>query len=499
MMPSAWIDTMTEPPRRLPDNLNDAIAYLSAALGVPVYERWTPAGLARRYGSMAAAKRANPEVFRLLVDAPEVVQFWAAGSVVALPRGQAPDPGTTVERLLRALSSRFRPIQAAKTARAADNGPLRDESRRPGAAALSLDGDRQWLARTGRFFNTDAATNTLSATDDATALAAFMADRANGSPHTRRAYVTELKRFIAWCRSQDIGPPSGLSRENLIMYREALPGVTAHTTARTLGPSSCARALAVVKSLYQFWTRTGYLRANPAVELGDKSNGRSTFEPKRFLADTATEACDQWIAAWLDDTQASPKRNRRTLVLALYRYTGARLAELASENGFPHLLVDGMDWSLEVMGKGQRVRRIPLPAQCVRCIQRYRKSRGLPPVPSPIEDMPLIHAKRGYGLGHSGLYREVKTAFQEIADGLPQNDIVGRLAFQVASTHWLRHSYMHHLVVKHQVPLPAAQALAGHASVQTTAAYALTDQSQLRKFVSESFGDEPASSNSPTS
>jgi hypothetical protein len=39
-----------------------------------------------------------------------------------------------------------------------------------------------------------------------------------------------------------------------------------------------------------------------------------------------------------------------------------------------------------------------------------------------------------------------------------------------------------------RVPLPAAQALLGHASVQTTAAYAKTDLRQLREFVEAGFG-----------
>ncbi|WP_175773321.1 tyrosine-type recombinase/integrase [Paraburkholderia phenazinium] len=498
MLPSGWIDTLAEPPRRLPDSVNDAIEYLSGVLGTPVYQIWTPATLARRHASMNAAKTAQPDVFRLLLDAPEVVQFWHAGAVVALARDEAPDPEQTLSRLLRTLSFRFRPVQTQKAAHPPGDGSVRDTRRRATPVPVLAEADRQWLARTGRLFNTDHSTNTLSATDDATALVAFMADRTRGSPHTRRAYATELRRFIAWCRSQDVGPLSGLSRENLLAYHQALPGITAHAMAKTLGPSSCARALAVVKSLYQFWSRTGYLRVNPAVRLGDTSSRNTTFEPKRFLTDRATHAVDRWIAGWLHEKSTSPTRNRRALVLALYRYTGARCAELASEKGFPKLLVSGTDWSLELMGKGQRMRRIPLPTRCIQCIQRYRESRGLPAVPSPIEDMPLIPAKCGHGLGRSGLYREVKAAFEEIADGLPQNDVAGRLAFHAASTHWLRHSYIHHLVVKHGVPLPAAQALAGHASVQTTASYARTDQSQLRKFVNESFCDELPVSNPPT-
>jgi len=39
------------------------------------------------------------------------------------------------------------------------------------------------------------------------------------------------------------------------------------------------------------------------------------------------------------------------------------------------------------------------------------------------------------------------------------------------------------------VPLSAAQALLGHASVQTTAAYAKTDLRQLRTFVEQTFAN----------
>lgn len=45
--------------------------------------------------------------------------------------------------------------------------------------------------------------------------------------------------------------------------------------------------------------------------------------------------------------------------------------------------------------------------------------------------------------------------------------------------------------VDSRVPLPAAQALLGHASVQTTAEYLRTDLSKLRQFVEQGFGASP--------
>uniref|UniRef100_UPI003F493D78 tyrosine-type recombinase/integrase n=1 Tax=Cupriavidus necator TaxID=106590 RepID=UPI003F493D78 len=65
------------------------------------------------------------------------------------------------------------------------------------------------------------------------------------------------------------------------------------------------------------------------------------------------------------------------------------------------------------------------------------------------------------------------------------------LLLRAASPHWLRHAYARTLVVDHQVPLPAAQALLGHASVQTTAAYAKTDLGQLRRFAESAPQPDP--------
>jgi len=56
----------------------------------------------------------------------------------------------------------------------------------------------------------------------------------------------------------------------------------------------------------------------------------------------------------------------------------------------------------------------------------------------------------------------------------------------------VRHAYARTLVVDQGAPLPAAQALLGHASVQTTAEYAKTDLSTLRAFVEKGFADKAA-------
>ncbi|KAI3601209.1 Phage integrase:Phage integrase, N-terminal SAM-like (plasmid) [Cupriavidus necator H850] len=184
---------------------------------------------------------------------------------------------------------------------------------------------------------------------------------------------------------------------------------------------------------------------------------------------------------------------RRRAIWALYRYAGVRLAELAwsAETALPRLEAEAPGrWTLYVCGKGRKARAIPLPAPCVAVLRAYRRARGLPPEPPAHETLPVIHGNKGEALQQAGLYREVKAIFAAVADGLQAREPAQALLLRAASPHWLRHAYARTLVVDHQVPLPAAQALLGHASVQTTAAYAKTDLTQLRAFVDATFADD---------
>ena len=103
-------------------------------------------------------------------------------------------------------------------------------------------------------------------------------------------------------------------------------------------------------------------------------------------------------------------------------------------------------------------------------LKTYRQLRVLPVLPSPYEHAALIHSIKGGSLNSSGLYDEVKAIFVAAAGRLGKTDTAGAARLRQASPHWLRHTYARALV-DHAVPLPAAQALLGHASVQPTAAY----------------------------
>ncbi|WP_063959094.1 tyrosine-type recombinase/integrase [Caballeronia calidae] len=602
--PADWIDTGALPAQRLPDTVDAALAYLGEALGHPVYRRWTLAHLKRAAPSLAEAKRAHPAVFALLLDHAAAVEYWDHGRLHLAADDTAPAADRVLARVLHAHRRRFRclPDTAADigagrhrrtdaTSFEGARGPRgssgpdtpgrSDETEETGLtngtdetdpverpeeadtvavntlALVALAGSntsdpaslRTWLARAGRFMNA-SATNSLGAADDAQALALFLRDRAHRSPHTLRAYRTDLRRLIDWCQSHRRGPLSDLTRDDLLAFRRSLdrtadargpapiapaharsPSATHAATHRATLPAtrpagsdaSRQRTLAVLSSLYRYWQKTGYLVINPAVELSAGAPARMAWTPVRILPTRLLELCDAVMAGDRPPVISPLVWARRRAVWSLYRFAGVRLAELewSAERGLPRLSVDpavapavdttvkgaastrvspangasarsdnvARAWTLQVHGKGNKVRAIPLPSRCAPVLRAYRLARGLPAEPAPFESVPLIHSEKRDALGHSGLYDEVKAVLLAAEQLVPPDDTATRALLHAASTHWLRHGYARTLVVDHAVPLPVAQTLLGHASVQTTAAYARTDLTQLRAFVEGSFAE----------
>lgn len=484
-----WIDTGVTPPQRLPGDADAVAAYLADALGHVVYMHWTLAVIKRCFPSLADAKSAKPALMRLLLNETTAIEFWDRGRARVASVTEAPERDAVLMRVLRAHSRRFK--RDTDGVHVATTGERKQE---PGLVAALPPAFRPWLARAGRYANPENLTNTLGVGDDVQAVALFLRDRGSRSPHTTRAYLTEIRRLVAWCVSRELGPLSDLTRLDLLEYRRTLRhpsrrAVDDTEAPRKLSEAAEARALAVVASLFRYWTETGYLRANPAAGLVHGQRRHAGVAPARMLTVAQLAACDVQAADVMADVEPIVAARRRA-IWTLYRYAGVRLVELVWNDDLklPTVEVDTDGcWTLLVSGKGRKFRSIPLPPMCVSVLQAYRQLRGLLPQPESGERVALIHGLKGGSLQSSGLYDEVKAIFEMAAATLEPTDPTSAATLRRASPHWLRHAYARTLVVDRQVPLTAAQALLGHASIQTTAGYAKTDLSQLRAFVDRAF------------
>lgn len=494
-----WVDHGVTPAQAIPTAPELAAHYLANALMHPVYEHWNWQRLIKVYGALPDARRAKPRVCKILLTTEAVVEYWQKGTLHVVMGSDAPDPAAIVLAVLKSHKTRFRLVTQGSSSTITQSSV--EGKLLPFAVAL-----HSWLQRTGRLYNPHEHTNTLGASDDNAALSAFLRERTSRSMHTWRAYTKELERLVAWCQAQNLGPLSDLTRQELLRYQSHLQKIQPDTIAtagetpaplRPLAEKSQARSIAVVASLYRYWHSTGYLQGNPAAGLTGGSRAQAGFAPTRMVSAELLALCDAFVERSLKTSSPLQVVDsnvwRSGAIWHLFRFSGARLAELAwnPSQALPRIESDKVGAiTLTVVGKGNKIRQIPLPSICSQVLSSYRLARGLPQQPDALENIPLIHGEKAGYLGARGLYNEVKAVLLAVASEIEQSDPPSCLLLRTVSPHWLRHAYARTLVVDKRVPLPAAQALLGHASVQTTAAYAKTDLAQLREFVEAGFANE---------
>ena len=131
-------------------------------------------------------------------------------------------------------------------------------------------------------------------------------------------------------------------------------------------------------------------------------------------------------------------------------------------------------WWLNVVGKGNKPRRLPVATEMLNAYRVYRLAFGLSSTATRDDSLPLILNSRGnklVGVTDEAAADSMKGLFAMAAGLADQNgDADSATALRGASAHWLRHT----MLTKHAnsgVALKTLQDNAGHASLSTTATY----------------------------
>jgi site-specific recombinase XerD len=343
--------------------------------------------------------------------------------------------------------------------------------------------------------------------------------------NTQRAYRKEAERFLLWAITHKGKALSSMSNEECIEYRDFLADPQPRSRwcgdrgrerwsplwrpfEGPLSASAQRHAVTILKNLYGFLVDQNYLMGNPwsAVSVprtsGPKVNAGRSFS----LAQWA------FIEGRLKMLPATSANQRLTFGLHLLYATGLRLSELVAATvddlQWVEYPADASDdqpmegWLLRVIGKGQKEREVPLPADVVGELARYLESRGLDPDPEDIGNQGAFllgkasdAAVRAPGLNTGQLldpregiaattfYDQIKAFFAGCADVLRgQGDGKGAERFARASTHWTRHSHASHAIAG-GMPIEIAQQNLGHASLATTTVYVTTEKRRRMKAV----------------
>jgi integrase/recombinase XerD len=299
----------------------------------------------------------------------------------------------------------------------------------------------------------------------------------------------ELFRFLTWCREEARKTLAQLNVADLNAYKEFLKDPPPEWVCTTkwprtdpryrpfTGPLSDAsrrQAMIAVKGLLGFAEQTGYLRRNPGA-LVRNVRAPSASRITRYLTQGAIALALETVAHRPADTPAAVKRRARDrFLLVAFAHTGARLNEIVSASmGSIYTEGNGRSW-LDVVGKGNKPRRLPVPPDMLDVFRSYRQAFGLLPQTGRTDRTPLVLSSRSRELARitdEAASEAIKAIFADaadVADGRGDFDTAATL--RQASAHWLRHSMLTNHA-NNGVQLKTLQDTAGHANIATTAAY----------------------------
>jgi site-specific recombinase XerD len=381
--------------------------------------------------------------------------------------------------------------------------------------------------------------------------------------HTQRSYRKEAERFMLWVIVQKGKAMSSVSAEDCAEYRDFLADPQPRSRwcgersrerwsplwrpfEGPLKPSAQRQAVSILANLYAFLAEQNYLMGNPwravtpprvagpSIDVGRSLTQAQRQFAEELAAEDVADVMDEVSQAAGEGGALAPRALlalRLQFTLELLYATGLRREEAVAARvddlryvSFP--VGDGepvQGWTLRVVGKGQKLREVPVPDPVVERLKAYLAARRLHPEPDDLgnrgayllgkhEDLVGAAggrvANRGFGtnvavlqarpadlregIGAEALYAHLKRFFERCARKLRRSDDVqGAERFAKASTHWLRHTHASHAIAT-GMPLEIAQQNLGHASLNTTTVYVTTEAKRRMQAVSDFWGKRRA-------
>ena len=278
------------------------------------------------------------------------------------------------------------------------------------------------------------------------------------SAQTQKTYAALLGRFVNWAETTGLGDWEDVKRKHLTEFlkheRNRAPEGQGGQ-AEQLSPESVYLQIAALRAFYKYAAGEQIVRANIAENLSlprrwkrlPKALTHSEIEQLLRPIEPITPAtlCDH---AMLELCYASGLR--------LTELRGLRMEQLRLDAGF-----------IQVIGKGNKERVVPVGRRAVEAIGRYLNA-GRPKLVRDKSPGNVFLTSRGTAFAAVTLWTRLKKRF--IAAGIIRN----------ITPHMLRHSFATHLL-EHGADLRVIQELLGHSNISTTEVYTHVAGQRLKK------------------
>lgn len=205
---------------------------------------------------------------------------------------------------------------------------------------------------------------------------------------------------------------------------------------------------AVLGSFHQFLIEEKYAEINPIAQIRQKSRFIRK-EQSRQQVRRLTELQWDYVIKIAEIMANQDRQHERTLFIVSCLYgMYLRISELtATDRWIPqmnHFYQDNdADWWFKTVGKGNKERIISVSDAMLEALKRYRKSSGLPSLPSLNDTSPLVAKKHGDGAITSTRHvrRIVQQCFDHAVKRMVKDNFVDEAEqLKAATVHWLRHT-----------------------------------------------------------
>lgn len=371
----------------------------------------------------------------------------------------------------------------------------------------------------------------LGAAHDLDAVRAYL-HRYDDRPATRRAYTRELERLVLWCVAERGVALSSMRVEDCEAYKAflAAPGerFTGPPVARTSGrwrpfapgglaPESQRYAVRTIRAAFTWLVAVRYLAGNPWAAVTDPS----VVKRVRKLQVERALPLDLWtrVRATLAERgelqgPSGPRWRAARALLLVMGDSGLRIAEAAAATRAALVWMHADEdtpasWLLEVIGKGNKQRYVPISDECVDALRAHWSDRGqdldaaaatespglplvaplvIPPTPRAREKFgePLDTTEgvagsvtgAGYSVrGARGLTQWAIAQLLEVMEDLTEPE---RRKLASTSPHAFRHTVGTQMLAA-GVALEVVQRTLGHASLGTTSIYVSPEEARMRR------------------
>ncbi|HHY6930516.1 TPA: phage integrase family protein [Burkholderia ambifaria] len=371
----------------------------------------------------------------------------------------------------------------------------------------------------------------LGAEHDLDAIRAYL-HRYDDRSATQRVYKKELERLVLWCVAERGVALSSMRVEDCEAYKAFLAApaerFTGRPVARTsrqwrpfapggLSPESQRYAVRTIRAAFTWLVAVRYLAGNPWEAVSDPSVVRRV----RKLQVERALPLELWtrVRATLAERSelqgpSGPRWRAARALLLLMGDGGLRIAEAAAATRAALVWMPADDdtpasWLLEVIGKGNKQRYVPISDECVDAVRAHWRDRGqdldaataveapglplvaplvIPPTPRAREkfgesvDIEEEGAGTTSGGGYSvrGARGLTQWAIAQLLEVMPDLSEADRRKLAGTSPHAFRHTVGTQMLAA-GVALEVVQRTLGHASLGTTSIYVSPEEARMRR------------------